>query len=55
MNAVHNGRESVSFPGIKIWDMLPDDYKDSDNLKIRLKNESLKILLVDSVKFTLII
>ena len=36
--------------------MLPDDYKDIDNLitfKNKIKNGSRKIVLVDSLKFTL--
>ena len=50
--------ESVSFLGPKIWDMLPDDYKDIHNLNTffkKSKNGSLKIVLVDSLAFTLII
>ena len=38
----HHGRESVSFLGPKIWDMLPDDCKDIDNLKI-FKNKVKKM------------
>ena len=51
MKLVYHGGESVSFIGPKTWEMLPDDYKDVENLKIRLKNRSLKISLL---KFTLI-
>ena len=52
MKSVYHGSESVSFLGPKIWEMLPDDYKDVDNLKIILRTRSLKIVLL---KFTLII
>ena len=33
VKSVYHGNESVSFLEPKIWDMLPDDYKDIDNLK----------------------
>ena len=52
MKSVYHGSESVSFLGPKIWEMLPDDYKDVDNLKIILRTRSLKIVLL---KFALII
>ena len=57
VKSVYHGSESVSFLGPIIWDMLPDDYRDIDNLnlKIRLKNGNLKIVLVDCVMLTLII
>ena len=32
VKSVYHGSESVSFLGPKIWDMLPDDCKDIDNL-----------------------
>ena len=32
MKSVYQGSEWVSFLGLKIWDMLPDDCKDIDNL-----------------------
>ena len=58
MKSIYHGSESVSFLGPNTWDVLPDNSKDIENLilfEIRLKNRSLKIALVDSVKFTLII
>ena len=58
MKSIYHGSESVSFLGPNTWDVLPDNSKDIENLilfEIRLKNRSLKITLVDSVKFTLII
>ena len=39
--SVYHGSKSVSFLGSKIWDMLPDDYKDIDNLNT-FKNKSKK-------------
>ena len=32
VKSAYHGSESVSFLGTKIWDMLPDDYKDIENL-----------------------
>ena len=32
MKSVYHGSEIISFRGPKIWDMLPDDCKDIDNL-----------------------
>ena len=34
VKSVYHGSESVSFIELKIWDMLPDDFKDIDNLKV---------------------
>ena len=32
VKSVHHGSESVSFRGPRIWDRLPDDYKDIGSL-----------------------
>ena len=32
MRSVYHGSEGVSFLGPEIWDMVPDDCKDIDNL-----------------------
>ena len=32
VKSVYHGSESVSFVGPKRWEMLPDDYKDVENL-----------------------
>ena len=40
VNSVYKGTESLSFLGTKIWDILPDTYKDMPNLnsfKLALK------------------
>ena len=37
LKSVHHGSESVSFLGPKIWDRLPDDYKDIGSLNTFLK------------------
>ena len=53
--SVYHGSESVSFLGPKIWNMLPIDWKDVDNLHTfknkfkKWKDENWK----GSVKFTL--
>ena len=41
VKSVYHGSESLSFLRPKIWDMLPDDYKDIDNLNI-FKNKIKK-------------
>ena len=43
---------SVSLPGPKIWDMLPNDFKTIANLntfKNKIKNGNLKPVLADSL------
>ena len=58
VKSVHYGSESVSFLGMKIWDMLQDGCRDIDNwilLRIKLRNWNLKVVLAGSVKFTLTI
>ena len=47
VKSAYHGSESVLFPGLKIWDMLPDTVKN------KVKDGNLKIVLVGSVKFTL--
>ena len=42
MKSVYHGSESSSFLGRKIWDILPDDYEDIDNLNT-FKNKIKKI------------
>ena len=37
VKSVHPGSESVSFPGPKILDMLPDDYKDLNTFENKVK------------------
>ena len=41
MKSVYLGSEGVSFLGPKIWDMLPDNCKDVDNLN-NFKNKVKK-------------
>ena len=41
VKSVYHGSESLSFLRPKTWDMLPDDYKDIDNLNI-FKNKIKK-------------
>lgn len=41
VESLHHGREVVSFQGPKIWNMLPDDCKDIDNVNI-FKNKIKK-------------
>ena len=40
IRTVHNGTETISFPGPKTWQLLPDDIKESKSLydfKINVK------------------
>ena len=41
LKSAYHGSKSVSFLGSKIWDMLPGDYKDIDNINT-FKNNSKK-------------
>ena len=56
VKSVYHGKESVSFLGPKIWDMLPEDCKDIDNLntfKTKVKKwkfENCPCILVDHIE-----
>ena len=56
MRSVYHGSEGVSFLGPEIWDMVPDDCKDIDNLNTvrnKVKTRKPENCPVDSEKFTL--
>ena len=54
VNSVWHGTESVSYPGPKIWDLVPNEIKESKSLnafKFKREGGSLKNVLVKYAKY----
>ena len=53
LKSVWHGTESVSYPGPKIWDLVPNEIKESKESAFKFKREggSLKNVLVKYEKY----
>ena len=56
VNSAWHGTESVSYPGPKIWDLVPNEIKESESLnafKSKIKGGSLEDVHVKYAKYIL--
>ena len=56
VKTIYHGTESILYLGPKIWDILPEELRNMENLQIskrKIRRESLIIVLVGCVRFIL--